>query len=333
MNIKEIAKIAGVSPATISLVVNNKKGVSEKKRKEVKEILEKYNYKITRKSNIPMRNLLFLKYRTHGMIVEENAGFIQTIMDSIEAECRNTGYNLSIIVSVGDIKSTLSSINYENYHGIFVLGTELDKDSYPHLKEIPIPYIVIDNIMPHFDCNSIAIDNEDMVFKAIQHLNSLGYQDIGYFCSNLFVQNFDERSKGLEQAVSNLGITFKPEHKIAVTPTMMGAYNDMKSFLATHKPLPQCAFVDNDTIAIGIIKALKESGFLFPNDIAIIGFDDIHFAAVNSPSLSTVQVPRSTIGTMALRHLMDAIESPSSDYFKIRVGGKLIIRHSTYRSK
>ena len=123
MNLKELAKIAGVSPATVSLVLNNKRGVGEETRKNVQTILEEYNYTLPRKSIPATKNILFLKYIKNGMIVEENSGFISTIMDSIENDCRNQGYNLNIVISKNCLEETLQNIDYNNFQGVILLGT------------------------------------------------------------------------------------------------------------------------------------------------------------------------------------------------------------------
>ncbi len=329
MNIKDMAKIAGVSPATVSIVLNNKKGVGEETRKHVLSILEEYNYTLPKKSNNTPKNVLFLKYTTNGMIVEENTGFVSTIMDSIENDCRSQGYNLSIINSENCLEETLQHIDYDNYEGIIVLGTELEHSSYPLLEKIPIPFLVIDNVMPNFDCNCVVINNRENVYHAISYLASLGHKDIAYLRSNMSIQNFDERNQAFHDSCKTLGMNFKLEHEFLLTPTLLGAYDSMKEYLSEGATLPSCAFADNDTIAIGAMKALKEFHYKTPNDISIIGFDDIHFAAASSPALTTMNVPKKTIGSIALRQLHSSIADPSFHNIKTSVGGKLVIRHST----
>ncbi len=329
MTLKELAKIAGVSPSTVSLVINNRKGVGDVKRKEILDLLEQYHFHIPKKLNNPDRNLLFLKYIRHGMIVEENAGFISTIMDSIEAECRNEGYNLSIVVSENCLENTLQNIDFTKFNGLFVLGTELDAASYPLLGKIPIPFIVIDNIMPNFNCNAITMSNEEMVHEALRHLSILGHKSIGYLRSAMKAQNFNERAGSFFNTAKELGLQFSPGHEFLLEPTMLHSYHDMKKYLATGLPLPGCFFADNDTIAIGAIKALKEYQYKIPQDISIIGFDNIHFSEINSPALSTMSVPKKLIGYTALKHLHLAIENKEFTYVKTKISGEIIIRGST----
>lgn len=329
MNIKELAKIAGVSPATVSLVLNNKKGVGEETRRHVNAILEEYNYTIPKRSKSTPKNILFLKYIKHSLAVEDNFGFIATIMDSIEYDCRNLGYNLSILTSQNCLEKTLKKIDYVSYQGLILLGTEFDSNTYPLLEKIPIPYIVIDNAMPNMDCNCVVMDNKEMVYQALSHFTSLGHKSIAYFKSNVFTQNFEERSDSFLASCKKCNLIFDPINEFLLTPTLLGAYQSMKEYLTQNISLPSCAFADNDIIAIGAIKALKEFNYKIPEDISIIGFDDIPFSAINSPSLTTMVVPKKLIGSVAVRRLHAVIGNPIFQNIKSLVGGTIAIREST----
>lgn len=327
MNIRELAKLANVSPATVSLVLNNKPGVGEATRVRVLKLAQDNNYKPLTPPE--PKHILFLKYIKHGMIVEENAGFISTVMDSIENDCRMQGYSLNIIVSENSLEATLNNINYNTYQGIIFLGTELDDSAYPLLDQIPIPYVVVDNVMSHYKCTSVSIDNHEIVYGALSHLRDLGHKDIAYFKSNIPIQNFKERADAFYKYTERMGFSFKKEHEFLVTPTLLGALDSTTEYLEYTRTLPSCAFADNDTIAIGAIKALKKAGFKVPDDISVIGFDDIPFAAINSPTLSTMSVPKKMMGSLALQHLHLMIEAETPDTHKTRVSGTLVPRHST----
>ena len=330
MNIRELAEIAGVSPATVSLVMNHKPGVGEETRNRVIKLAGDLNYKGMANAK-KTKNILFLKYIKHGMIVEENAGFISSILDSIENDCRAKGYTLSIVVSENELKTTLSEIDYNNFYGIIFLGTELDESAYPLLNEIPIPYVVVDNVMPHFICPAIAIDNFEIVYGALSHLKELGYKEIAYFRSNIRIQNFIERADAFYKYSGRFGFSFEKVHEFKVAPTLLGSFESMSDYLKRNHKLPACAFADNDTIAIGVMKALKKAGYRIPEDIAVIGFDDIPFAAINSPTLSTMRVPKKAIGSLALQQLLLKIDGGVDAIQKTRVCGELIVRHSTQK--
>lgn len=329
MTVREIAKMAGVSPSAVSLVLNGKKGVSFETRKRVLEVISKNNYTKTNKAKTYSKNICFLKYKKHGMLVEQNEGFINTILDSIEMECSSRGYHLSMINSVNDFSGTIKNIDYDMYDGLIVLGTELEEEQYTALSQIKKPYIVLDNAVQNFPCNSIAINNEEIVYYALSHLKSLGHKSIAYFHSNVSIANFEERYEAFIKYSEKLQLEFKAENEFKVTPTLLGAYTEMKSHLSAHPVLPSCVFADNDSIAIGAIKALVELGNRVPEDISIIGFDDIRFSEISSPPLTTMRIPKALIGTLAVRQICSMIEDYPYSSVKLRVGGELVLRLST----
>lgn len=332
MTIRELAEIAQVSPATVSLVLNNKKGVAEETRKKVLELVAEYNYpvqqRMPQKNTANKNSILFLKYMKDGMVVEENTGFISSIMESIELSCRKKGYNLNIIHSINQLRETLEEIEYANFSGVIVLGTELETKEYEVLNHIPIPYVILDNSMSDFKCHSVVMDNKALVHEAIEHLADLGFKEITYFRSDRPIQNFNERHEAFHYAIKKLDMKCKEDNEFYITPTLLGAYESMKHYLKQGVQLAPCAFADNDTIAIGVMKALKEHGIQVPEDISIIGFDDIQFSAIHSPSLSTMSIPTKMMGRVALNVLLEAIEEPTASSIKAYIGGEKIIRES-----
>lgn len=329
MTVKELARLAGVSPATVSLVLNKKKGVSEEKRKLVLQVIEENQYRHQRKGDVRNRNILFIKYSKHGKIVEENAGFISALMDGAELECKQSDYNFILKKYEGDFVEILKGIRYQDFCGVLVLGTEIEESDYEALETIPVPYVVVDNSMPHFDCNSVAIDNRENAFKAVRYFATHGFKRVGYFKGNAEVQNFTERKQGFYDAVKRYGLEVDEHSIFPVPPTMLGAFEFTQRYAEEREQIPPAIFVDNDTMAIGVIKALKIADFDIPGDVSVIGFDDIPFAQIYSPSISTMRVDKNMLGKIAMSTLQNSIEKEDFRNVKIKIGGDLIIRQST----
>lgn len=326
MTLKEIAKIAGVSQATVSIVVNNKKGVGEATRASITQLLEEHGYKINKPAD--KNNILFVKYCTKGFIVEENSGFVSNIMDSIERQCRIKHYNMSILNSK-DLEATFATINFDLYEGMIILGTELSEASYSTLEAIEIPFVVIDNEIPNINCNSVTINNRDTVYNAVKYLKELGLNHIGYFRSNYDSHNFNQRKDAFYNAVDTFGMTLEKEYD--VVPTLLGAYHSMKTYLKEDKLKADCIFADNDTIAIGAIKALVEYGYKIPEDVSIIGFDDIPYSAITSPALTSMNINKKMIGKLAIDLLQKSIVDDQYRNIKTYVSGTLVTRDSTIK--
>ena len=326
MTLKEIAALANVSPATVSLVLNNKPGVGEAKRQEVQALLQKYQYGLPKAGIASARQLLFLKYMRNGLVVEKNTGFVASILDTIEAKCKSLQYVLRIEVCRESLEEHFQSADFSQLDGIFVLGTELEEAEYPFLEKLPLPYVVLDNRMPDFPCVSVTMNNQEMVRQAVQHMYALGYRSVGYLKSSMRIQNFDDRSEAFFDQVRSLSMEGRKEDVFELEPSPLGAYTDMSAYLKHGRKLPPCVFADNDTIALGAMRAFSETGIRVPGDVSVIGFDDISFSAMNG--LSTMHVATNRLGQMAVHILDYMLHDGDPGDCKLLIGGTLIQRQS-----
>ena len=335
MTIREIANMAGVSPAAVSLVINNKKGVSEETRRRVQAVVEEHNYVVPgqkRATGKPKRfRLCVIKFRAHGIALEENQGFIASIIDQIESECRHYGYDLAMVnCEVATAVDTLREMMATPPDGVILMGTELSETDYKLLDMLTVPTVVMDNSMNDVHVDSVLMDNEAISAEAVRYLFTLGYRDIGYLRFSLPVHNCDERYLGYTRQMEQLGLPIpKPT---LIMPTLNGAYRDMKRMLEEGTFVPHGAAVaDNDTVAIGVMKAIREAGYRIPEDISIIGVDDIPFAAMTMPALTTMRISRSALGTLAVDTLRKRIKYPNWPSMHMRLSGRLVVRGSTTR--
>ena len=329
MTIRELSKLINVSPATISIVINEKKGVSEETREKVLMAMQEYNYcPQQRKKPIENKNVLVLKYYRSGVFVEENQGFIAGILDAVENRLQKENLNMVLRVYKDGFEKFLAETDLSQYEGIILIGTEFTPDLYPLFASISIPYVVVDNVCPYTSCNSVCMNNEENVYIAINYLKECGHQSIGYIGGNVYSENFQLRKKGFMESVERLNLNYIKEHTYMISPTMVGAYNDMLIQLDNISTLPDCFFADNDTLALGAIKALKEKGIKIPKDVSIIGFDDIPYSAVSSPALTTVHVQRNQIGKLAVEKLLKMKKDRKIKSAKTLITGNLIVRDS-----
>ncbi len=333
MTIREIANLAGVSPAAVSLVINNKKGVSEETRKRVQAVIEENNYIVPghKRGNSKRKRfrLCVIKFRTHGIAIEENQGFIASIIDQIESKCRHYGYDLAMVnCKVGTAEETLREVMNTPPDGVILMGTELSEPAYKLLDLITVPTVVLDNGMNDVHIDSVVMDNEAVSAEAVQYLYSIGHREIGYIRFNLPIRNCEERYQGYLREMEKLGLPI-PEPAF-VMPTLKDAYRDMKQLLEEGKYIPRGALVaDNDTVAIGSMKAIQEAGYRIPEDVSIIGVDDIPFSAMTMPALTTMHISRSAMGALAVDTLRRRIKYPEWPSMRMRLAGRLVVRGST----
>lgn len=330
VTIREIAAIVGVSPAAVSLVINNKKGVSDETRHRVQSVIDEYGYIVAgQKRKVRRFRLMLIKYRAHGIAIEENQGFIASIIDQIESECRRFAFDLVMCncPSKGaDV--VIRELMTGAPDGVIVVGTELSVEDYALLDLMPVPKVVLDNNVQHDHVDSVVMANAHIMSTAVRYLYELGYRDIGYYQFNLPVHNCEERYQGYLEELARLGLT--PGERVRMTPTLGGAYEDMKQLLKSGAYKPHGAVVaDNDTIAIGAVKAIREAGYSIPEDMSIIGVDDIPFSAVTMPALTTMRISRSTLGTLAVDMIRKRVKHPDWPGMHMQISGSLVVRNST----
>jgi len=328
VTIKQIAEMAGVSKATVSLALNNKGAVGEKTKQRIWDIANERGY--NKKNFAVKKNLLFIKYIGNGAAIEHNGDFVARIVDAIEFATRDLEYNLTIKnIEVGEFEKEIKGIDFENFEGIILLATELEGSKGDLINTIPIPVVAVDNMFEDYDVDSVVMDNYGGIFTAVKYLYDLGHRQIGYIDSFIRFQNFDQRTEGYERALKKLGLEYKEEYVKYVQPNLEGAYSGMLEEIQKNALMPTAFVTANDTIAIGAMKALKEYGFEIPGRISVIGFDDIPFGRVLDKSLTTMHVDKDQLGKLAVKALHYKINNCSKGYIKMVTRTRLIVREST----
>ena len=171
------------------------------------------------------------------------------------------------------------------------------------------------------------INNTQGAYLATKYLIRKCRTQPGYLRSSYWISNFEARADGFYKAIREAGMSTSHSLVHRLPPSQEGAYSDMKEIFRTEQPA-KCYFADNDLIAIGAMQALREAGFRIPEDVSVIGFDDISAAEYVSPPLTTVEVPKSYLGETAVERLVQMIEGHSLQPLKVEVFTRLIRRKS-----
>jgi LacI family transcriptional regulator len=190
------------------------------------------------------------------------------------------------------------------------------------------PIVVVDSCFPDMKYDSVVINNTDSAFNATNYFIECGHKKIGYLMGTPRIQNFFYREMGFRRALHQNGLEFESKFLVNVSSTMDGVYSDIIHYLKDCPELPTAFFADNDIIALGAIKAFKEAGYNIPNDISIIGLDDMPFCEISSPRLSTIKVYKNEMGKMAVRQLLNRMKDKSSVFCNIQVNTTLVKRES-----
>lgn len=326
ITLRNLAEKLGVSTATISMVLNNKPGISEETREKVLAKVKAEGYNARRAPAASKKShdhFSLIIYKKHGKVVADTP-FFSRLIESIEKEADGEGYRLSIRYISSD--SELSEFSRSHLEGILLLGTEMAEEDLQAITNLNLPLVVLDNGFPQLPINTVSIDNIGGTTAAVKHLFEKGHTKIGYLKSSILIRNFTERFIGFESALRYNGL--KPDNIISLESTMEGAYRDMKEWLSSNKLTVTSFVADNDFIALGAIRAFREKGILLGRDISVVGFDDLPFAVINEPALTTVRVFNDVLGAAALNRMIDIIRNPNTPYSHTQIGTMLKVRDS-----
>jgi LacI family transcriptional regulator len=333
MQFKELAQALGVSSSTVSIAINGRKGINEQTRKRILDAVKQYGMEINRKKpprgQTSVINLVI--YKKHGQVYGDTP-FFSAVIEGISSQIRKLKYNLQIFFFYGnqDAGEQIHSLVTSVCAGMILLATEMNDEDIEIFRQLPLPLVVLDSYVDFSGLNCIAINNIQGACAATRFLIDRGHTTIGHIASSVAINNFRDRRAGFLKAVSGASGGGKEITSgiVRVAPTEDGAYNDMTAFLSKHPKLPSAFFADNDIIAIACIHALKDSGYTVPDDVSIVGFDDIPMAKVTSPKLTTIRVPKEQFGMYAVTRLNNLISKPTPSSIKILIDVTLEVRGS-----
>ena len=339
MNLKEIAKAAGVSQTAVTIVLHNRKGVSEDTRARLKALLEENGYTI--ESDIVKRNtakkretsqgdkVMFIKFRRSGKIVDGNAEYISSLIDEVDRYSSLAGLELVFRnATPSTLREIFEKTNEEPFVGIIFLGTEFMEEDRPLLKFNRKPIVILDNDLTKMGISNIGVHTWNSMRTKVLYLKSRGHVEIGYL-KNQDPTSIDEKHfDGFMAAIHDADLRFKEENLFLVDPTLHGSYLSMLEYLKKRRHLPSAIVTNSDNIALGAMKALQLYNIKIPQNVSLIGEDNITGSMICTPRLTTCEVHADTSGKWAVRILLDHIENPDSPIIRFRVETSLIERES-----
>lgn len=336
VSLLEVAHHAGVSPATVSRVINNSAPVSESIRTKVVASAEALGYDIS-----PARPANGTSTRTVAIIVADLLNpFFPELIRGVDLEARQDGTALLLYDTAEDTQPEehmLRMVANRSLDGVIVAGSRITMDPLMlHCKRYGIPLVMINRGMQCFgEVACIRVDFEKAVYHAARHLLSLGHTRIGYLSGPEVTEMSMARRKGLEDALNEVGLVLHPEWMSGGFPNVAGGFQAMSALLSIPEgERPTAIQAYNDLMALGALKAIRAHHLRVPEDISVVGFDDIALAAHSNPPLTTVEQPKAYMGSLAMRMLRELMDR------RIGLGGgftllesRLIVRETTGPAK
>lgn len=335
MKIEDIAKLANVSKSAVSLAINGKPGVSEQTRQHILNIIEENNYVPLRssKNKVETKNINFIACKYDDIIDDtfSDMPFFNELLAtlSIEASKRSYGVNIKTVTTsslLGEISKLKSNNNNE---AIILLGTNLTEDLIKQLAKAFPQIIIIDNYFENIDANFISINNSLGGYIATNHLIKQGHTKIGYAGGQPRIKNFDERRRGFESAINEHYIKRDPHLEFILNGMIIKRDESFEERIKTLDEIPTAFVCENDYIAISLLKSLQAINIKVPEEISIIGFDNIGECQVVTPELSTIKVHKDEIINQTLNIIDEQMISKNFNNVHVQINPQIIKRSST----
>ncbi|MBU7594330.1 LacI family DNA-binding transcriptional regulator [Metabacillus halosaccharovorans] len=331
LTIKDIAKMAGVSPGTVSKIINNYGGISEKTKKKVLDIIQETGYQPTFSAKAlatKKSNLIGLIYA--GKVnVDFTHPYFNEVVTSFKKAIGMLGYDIIMFSNeqfYKDNGSYLARCRHFHVDGCVIIAGEEIEDAIYELVREDIPCMGVDLELSGPKASFVMSDNVNLSRKVIQHFYLRGIRDIGYIGGQEDSAITMFREKGLRETMDQLGMEIHQEWFQYGDFHEESGYQAMKKILET-KPYPRAIFAASDMMAFGAIDAIREKGLRVPEDISVIGCDDIDACRHSSPKLSTVRQDKKQLGKLAAYMLNDLING-KSELKPVFIDSDLVVRES-----
>jgi DNA-binding LacI/PurR family transcriptional regulator len=328
-SIKDIAKLARVSHPTVSRALQNSPLVNAKTAEKIRRIARESGYR----ASAVARGLVTRRTRTIGLVVTTIADpFTSEVVSGIEQTANDYGYCVFLADSNADPereKKIVQSFAEQRVDGIIVTSSRVGALYLPLLSEMMVPIVLVNDQHPGAFVHSVMISNQEGTRAVTQHLVGLGHSRIAYLGDRFGYQSDTERFAGYCDALDAAGIPLRPELVVRGDGKPAAAVVAMNHLLMLND-LPTAVCCYNDMTALGAMRSIRMHGFHVPEDISVVGFDDLFIASYTDPLLTTVRQPMRRMGSLAMENLFKLISGEES-IVKVKVKPELIIRESTGR--
>ncbi len=330
ISIKDVAKAAGVSVTTVSHVINSTRFVAPQTRKKVEQAVQDLGYQPSSLA----RALKVKSTRTIGMLVSSSTNpFFAEVVRGVEEGCFQKGYSL-ILCNSGDEHERhlayLKTLMQKRIDALVVMTTSSDKIFYDKLRSLDtLPKVLLD---AELGLDACAIGDDSILGGqlATNHLIEAGFKEIGCLTGPDGHPRSRDRYRGFEQAMEQSGLELRADWVASDELSAPGGYRAMLKVLEADDR-PKAVFACNDMMAIGAYRAIQERGLSIPDDIAIIGYDDLELAAYLTPALTTIHQPSFELGLKAAEILIDHLDEKADMPDVIQLEPGLVERESVRR--
>lgn len=332
--IKDVAKDAGVSPSTVSRVINNHDRISPETKKKVKESMDKIGYY----PNVIAQNLVNQESRTLGLVMPYSTEeafadpFYAEVLRGIGAVAQENNYSILLITcddeEDDELEAGLKAVRSKKVDGLLLLRSRQDDPLIKKLTELDIPFVVLGRPRDETGVHWVNNDNIKASKKVVEHLINLEHQKIGLVTGDKEYIVYEDRLKGYKKALAENNLEYNKDWVIRCDGSKESARQATLKLLEENSELT-AIFAADDVMAYGVVKALKELELSVPGDIAVVGFNNNPFSGLVSPPLTTVDINTYQLGITSTNRLIKLIQNKPVTGNKEIVETDIIIRESS----
>jgi LacI family transcriptional regulator len=329
LTLNDIAKMSGVSRSTVSRVINGNPNVNEQTRRKVLDLIQTSGFQ----PNLAARGLAVGRTRVLGLVIPTGLTtifsdpYFPLVIQGVASACNARGYSVMLWLAEPEYeRKTISQVLYGGFiDGVIVSSMVMDDPLIERLSDSQRAFITIGRHPTNEEINFVDVDNRAGAYQGVTYILHTGRRRVAMINGPRNMVASRDRFQGYQDALHERGLQPQPELVVE------GNFSDISGYLAMKNLLPHrpdAVFVASDAMAFAAMRAIQEAGLHIPEDIAIVGFDDIPGAANTKPPLTTVRQPIQKTGSLATEMLIERIEHPETQPCRIILPTELVIRDS-----
>ncbi len=331
LTIDQIAKLAYVSRSVVSRVLNNHPNVSPEARERVMKVIKEQNYT----PSSTARSLATDRTQEISILAPRKTNevfanaFWSLVFLGISEQSIRRGYFVSLSMISRELEDYINDrILYgRSFDGYILITREVADHVMPALRKRDMPAVLIGHDPAFPDLSSVDVDNYDGAYQATRHLCAIGHECIATIMGAVHTQESRDRLRGYKQALRDAGCQVCEDRIMAGDYSQRRGYELMQDLLA-REPRPTAVFCACDAMAVGALLALHEAGIAVPEEMAIVGFDDLPTSQYTCPPLTTIRQPIYKMAGQAADLVIDQIEGKTTDVVHVKLGVELVVRQS-----
>ena len=310
--IREVAQLAGVAPITASRVINDSGYASKDVRQRVKQAAEQLNYV----PNVLARSLKSKRTHTLALVITDITNpFWTTVARGVEDTASEKDYNVIFCntdESAQKQKTYLQTLIQKQVDGVLLVPASSDENPIEFLRQQKVKVVLLDRSLPNTNADVIRCNSEGGAYQLVKLLINLGHRKIGIFRGPFGVSSADDRMAGYQRALQETGLEINSQLVFSGEFSVESGYQMTKRLLSM-SPRPTAMFASNNFIAIGALKALRDAQVAVPDEMSVVGFDDLPLAIVVDPFLTVADQPAYEMGCLATQRLLEHLDGEVND--------------------